>query len=109
MSLENLKAGDEVVVRWSGVLRFVRTVQRLTPTQVVVLFNRAEIKFNRRTGRCIGWQGHDAPFLIELTPELRAEIVQEQQKQQYVNKLRKEDWQTHSLDVLQRVCTLLEE
>lgn len=71
--LQNLKAGDEVIV--PGTLNFRsiltrRLVDRATPTQIII----GESRYLRRTGTKLGSSGYDRQWLHEPT-ELKLQIV----------------------------------
>lgn len=46
--INDLKVGDKVNVRWSGIY-VVRTVSRITATQIIFDVNGCIFKFNKKT------------------------------------------------------------
>jgi hypothetical protein len=73
---ENLKTGDPVLI-WNGWVHNPATVERTTPTQIIVRGS----KYRRNGGARIGGGTWDRIVLVEPTPELLEEMRQKQERQ----------------------------
>ena len=69
-SLENVKAGDQVLLEQGRSDLSVVTIKRTTKTQIIICdkYNR-ERKFRRRGGQEVGSTGYHSPTIREYTPE----------------------------------------
>jgi hypothetical protein len=65
--LQNLKAGDEVILSGHYGAGVLAKVSKVTATQVVIGANR----YRRDNGRFIGRRGCSNPSIREATPEAR--------------------------------------
>lgn len=105
--LATAKAGDEVYVcqggGWSRHME-LRTVERVTETQVIV----AGTKYRRRDGRVVGDTRWSSRYLVEPTPELRADISEERRRQELLARIRDVTWRDIETDVLARIIAVLE-
>ena len=73
---ENLKTGDPVLI-WNGWVHNPATVERTTPTQIIVRGS----KYRRDRGDRIGGGSWDRIVLVEPTPDLLEEMRQKEERQ----------------------------
>lgn len=68
--LKNVKAGDLVAytARWDGIS--IGTVEKVTPTQIVVKGHR----FRRDTGWLLGLDAYSSMHLVEPTPDVIKQV-----------------------------------
>jgi hypothetical protein len=79
--LQELKAGDTVIVRGSSGRREVRKVQRVTKARV---FTSESTSFNKSNGSEVGGSVWSREHIYEATPEDIADVLRETKR----NKLR---------------------
>jgi hypothetical protein len=100
--IQNLKAGDHVIVS-NGGYGYVRTtgqVERVTNT-LVVLSNGE--RYRRRDGRRAGSSSWSGAYLREATPEAMQEMLDAQERVKIVHALRDANWNAMTL-VESRAC-----
>jgi hypothetical protein len=104
--LKTLKAGDEVAVAnstGSGYSYSIERVERVTNTLIMVDRKR----FRRTTGTQTGESYHRA-WLVEATPELKAEIAEAKKRRILINKIESVKWRQVETSVLEQVDALLQ-
>jgi len=104
--LAEVKAGDEVGwERGYGPQRDRRivTVERTTPTQIIVRPYAGEIRFSRKLGREIGADRYFATRLFELTPENRTQVAEQMERQRCLHALAVVKWDTLPTETLRAV------
>ena len=105
--LQELKAGDTVIVKGSHGRREVRTVQRVTPTQIVVGLT----KYHKKDGREVGGD-YFTQYLKQATAESVAEIRAVAKRNNLRNILRNLDRATTDAltdSQLERIAAILAE
>lgn len=102
--LENLKIGDQVVIRDSGYLCHdsVATVTRITKTLIFTGTGKDERKFRLRDGNAPGDSFGSRASLDPPTPEKLDEI----EKERLVRRLKGFDWASLSLESLRMIRRL---
>jgi hypothetical protein len=104
--LQNLKAGDSVIVKQSGSYRSesVKKVDRVTATQVAI----GTTKYRRDNGREVGGSNRwGARWLYEATPEQVQRIRDESRRDNLAYKLRDMQWSQVPLATLEAIDALL--
>lgn len=102
MTLSDLKAGDEVVVKASGYYQVYErhTITRVTPTQIVIGPNRYRKSDGYRIGDGTGW-GTIRAYVI--TDEIRAEI----RYRELVNHMKGQNWNSYPVQILEEIFEIL--
>lgn len=108
-AIENIKAGEQVVLSWSGYT--VETVHRVTKTQVVLL-GKSEYKFRKKDGRMVGWDDiwRPAPEIQVVSDnalELVAATEERKKRLAIAAEIRRIDLSSVEADVLQRALNIL--
>jgi len=87
--LENLKAGDKVIVEsiipCSDIFPTVSNVVRCTKDLVVVEINGQKTRFNKATRRMYGVSVFDSCYLKQASPERIAEVEQNNRRKELKN------------------------
>lgn len=104
--LQNLKAGDSVIVSDGRVYMPDRIVcvTRVTRTQIVV----SDIRYNRDTGYERGGSTWGAKFLVEPTQERLAEIRERHKRQRLITALKNMVYDKVSTDTLMAIVVVLQ-
>lgn len=103
--LQNLKAGDEVIVRrgLGHTRNYISTIDKVTPTQIVI----GESRYNRTTGRRRGDTGWNSANLVEPTREALAIAREAARRELYTAKLRTMNWAALPADALEAILTMI--
>lgn len=72
--LAALKPGDKVILHYGYVTREVKTVERLTATQVLLKRNGIDWRFRKHDGWEVGTWGHNSAMIKPYDPAIVAEI-----------------------------------
>lgn len=103
MSLQDVRAGDEVAIRPNGSYQKYerKIVDKVTPTQIVI----GAWKYNKKSGRRIGdgnvWS---EAYLYEMTPKIRDEI----RHYELACALNGKNWIAYPLETLETVWAAVE-
>jgi hypothetical protein len=105
--LQNLKAGDRVAVsrNW-GRGPEIRKVSRTTKAQIFIDGSAFWKKDGWSVGSSSGWHGK---FLIQVTPKLELEIIEENKRAKALNLARNCDTSALSMDKVEALIALLDE
>lgn len=105
--LNTLKPGDKVIESSTGIghLDSVRTVSKVTATQIIV----GSTKYRKSNGWKVGSSGWNSSYLREATPERVQEIAEQRRQIQIANKLVDVRWRQLPLSVLEQVSAILEQ
>lgn len=106
--LNNLKPGDQVICRSTsiGSMDVVRTVSRVTATQIIVGSERYRKVNGRRVGDSSGWH---SSWLKEATPEQVERIAHQKRHLELGRRLQDMRWTKLSLPLLEAVVAVLDE
>lgn len=106
--LQNLKAGDPVIVRHSGIGRTadIEAVERTTATQIIVRGRKYSRDRGSEMGRSSKWSWSR---LAEATSEAVSEIRDTKRHGALAHKLNEMRWRDLPLEVLEAVDAVLEE
>lgn len=114
--LQNLKPGDEVIVRRSGwgsqSTRTIQPVVRVTATIITAGKGGNEAQYNRKTGQQRGADRYFYNALEEPTPEALEEVREIRFRAKVLDRLRGVvDVQCKDVttDQLRRICEILDE
>ena len=104
--LNNLKPGDQVICRSTGIgsMDVVRTVSRVTATQIIV----GSEKYRKVNGRRMGDSGWYSSWLKEATPEQVERIAHQRRHLELSRKLEDTRWAKLSLPLLEAVAAVLD-
>lgn len=111
--IENLKPGDEVYVVSGGGLgttSTLRRVARMTPTQVLVEGHDPQHpwRYRRRDGCLVGGGMWLSEFIVQATPEMRAEVALKRRRQHAKRVIREANWSRLSDDALFHCAEIIE-
>jgi hypothetical protein len=99
--LEDLKPGDRVIVDSGFFGPTLRTVERVTATQILV----GQSRYRRSSGSPVGGDPWARNYLREATPECVAQVRQ----RSLAERLAKTKWSEYPLERLEAVAALLKD
>jgi hypothetical protein len=107
--LQNLKAGDKVLIEGSGLSKGtdLGVVSRFTNNFIVVKCGSFEYKFRKESGWEPG-EGYYHRHLEEATPEALAAFEEERYRQVLRNKLDHLSWADVPIDRIKQIRELIE-
>jgi flagellar motor switch protein FliG len=106
--LQELKAGDTVLVS-RHPYEDIRTVKRVTPTQIVVVVSNYEERFRKSDGWEIGGRTYNRRFLRHATPEKIAELKRQETRGKHIRAIQNAKLDALTDSQLERIAAILVE
>ena len=110
--LNELKAGDEVIVRGTGYRNQsqVGRVAKRDKVKVVVALRHGEARFSARNGYSFSGDSWNRSYLAEATPDLLAKTRDENRREWLIDRIKKAlPFDKHSTATLEQIVALLED
>jgi hypothetical protein len=108
MNLENIKAGDEVLVSRDRILK-VRRVSKVTATQIIVAEGNFTSRYRRKDGWNIGGSSWSRSYLKIGTPAEVQEARDYEDRQLICAEFRRANLELLTLDTLRKVSEALKQ
>lgn len=104
--LESIKPNQPVIIA-SRHSKTIGNVERLTPTQVIVMICQNRYRFNRLSGHEVGNQKWDGSWLIEGTVEAVLEVRKNTLRTKLARELNHRNWENVPLEQLEQIKAIV--
>lgn len=106
-NLENVKVGDKLLVVQGGVHNnyFIEVVERITKTQVIT--ERERHRFNKLTGRAVGYDHWNGVTARIATTEDIERVRRQDQRRFILARIRQTQFHVLSDDKLERIYNII--